>query len=262
MTDPNRISGGFDSAGDVHISNADERANEIVWKILQQDSRLIHLLPEVPLEDDFIKRLRNGTDNSASGQLKETVGTSAVLFNPVNVARRIVQAIIEICPELGFHLDRVADRALDIGRGMDISSDILDVVYQGALLHDVGKLDSIVADIIKKPCRLPPDEKLMIRIHPVLGGSVAEKFGRHPSVVEIVSDHHKRPDHHGYPRLEDGEEIPVHVRIVTVADAVESILGNRPGRRAGDKARVIAELDKGTGTHFDPDVVASLKGIL
>ena len=120
-----------------------------------------------------------------------------------------------------------------------------------ALLHDIGKL-AIPDHILNKPGSLTAAELEKTRIHPVVGASILEKVGFDYPVVPTVKYHHECWDGRGYPEGLKGENIPLTARILSVADAYDTLRGPRPYRPpiAREKARQI--ITGSSGRRIDP----------
>ena len=127
----------------------------------------------------------------------------------------------------------------------------------GYLLHDIGKI-GIPDRILSKPGPLDPDERRVMETHTTLGARILAGVGMlEERGIEIVLHHHERWDGEGYPAGLKGERIPLAARIFAVADALDAMTSDRPYRIAGDWNDACAELERGAGRQFDPDVVAA-----
>lgn len=155
------------------------------------------------------------------------------------------------------HVRRTQIYAVGIGRLLGLSESDINALRTGALLHDIGKL-AIPDHILNKPGRLTPAELEKTKIHPQVGASILEKVGFKDPVVPTVKYHHERWDGLGYPDGLRGEQIPMTARILSVADAFDTIRGARPYRAAvpREKARQIIQAE--AGSRFDPTIVRSL----
>jgi len=96
----------------------------------------------------------------------------------------------------------------------------------GALLHDSGK-EGIPLSILKKPGRLTPEEMLAVREHPERGVRLCRPLSLSRLAKECVLMHHEKLDGQGYPRGLAGEDIPLHARIVSLADVYDALTSNR-----------------------------------
>ena len=123
----------------------------------------------------------------------------------------------------------------------------------GALLHDIGKM-GISDSVLRKRGQLTEDEWRQMRRHPLVG---AEMLSDHPLLSRahpVVRHHHERWDGSGYPQGLAGEAIPLTARIFAVCDALEILTSERPYRSKMDYTQARAEIARGAGTQFDPDV--------
>jgi HD-GYP domain-containing protein (c-di-GMP phosphodiesterase class II) len=128
------------------------------------------------------------------------------------------------------------------------------------VLHDIGKL-GISDAVLLKPGSLERHEWAEIMRHPELGARILEHANLR-DVASWVLSHHERLDGSGYPRALAGSAIPLEGRILAVADAYEAMTADRPYRRALTPDEARAELRRGAGTQFDPDVVAAFERVL
>ena len=136
----------------------------------------------------------------------------------------------------------------------------IQVCEWAALLHDVGKL-GISDAILTKPGPLDEEEWRVMRTHPQMGHALLAGIDFLQEPAEIVLQHHERWDGSGYPRGLRGEEIHLGARIFAVADALDAITIHRPHRAARGWRWARAELARGAGTQFDPQVVAAYMGV-
>jgi len=134
-----------------------------------------------------------------------------------------------------------------------MTTEMVEVVRRGAMLHDLGKL-SIMDTILSKPDRLTAEEFAIIKSHPVVGAKILEPLRFLARETCAVRHHHERFDGTGYPDGLRGEDIPMVARVVTVADVFDAITSNRPYRTALPLAAAREEIARGCGSHFDPVV--------
>ena len=131
-----------------------------------------------------------------------------------------------------------------------------------ALLHDVGKV-RIPNEIINKPGRLTPEERLVIEQHTVEGERMLLRVGGLLGTIgRIVRSCHERWDGHGYPDGLAGAEIPLIARIVACCDAYNAMTTERSYRAAMSPGEAMLEMVKNRGTQFDPTVVDALVAAL
>jgi HD-GYP domain-containing protein (c-di-GMP phosphodiesterase class II) len=129
-------------------------------------------------------------------------------------------------------------------------------VRLAGVLHDIGKI-GIADRVLTKPGPLDAGEWQEMYTHPEIGARLLSR-PEFADLREWILAHHERPDGLGYPRALGADEIPLEARIVAVADAYEAMTADRVYRAALGVEAARAELEAGTGTQFDPDVVAAL----
>jgi HD-GYP domain-containing protein (c-di-GMP phosphodiesterase class II) len=127
-----------------------------------------------------------------------------------------------------------------------------------ARLHDVGKL-AVPDAILQKPGPLDEDEWKVMRKHPDMGAEMVARVPGLEELAELVRAHHERWDGSGYPQGLAGERIPLASRVISACDAFEAMLSNRPYRAPLTADEALAELTAGSGSQFDPAVVAAIR---
>ena len=152
------------------------------------------------------------------------------------------------------HVRRTQIYAVGLGEILELSADEIKALNTGALLHDIGKL-AVPEHILNKPGRLTPAEMEKTKIHASVGASILEKVNFPYPVVPTVKYHHEFWDGSGYPEGLKGNDIPVTARILSVADAFDTLRGARPYRAAISREDARKFLINGAGTQFDPKIV-------
>jgi len=173
-----------------------------------------------------------------------------------DLLRALVKAIETRDPYTSGHSLRVSSLAKRIAEGMGLPGRRVSEVETAALLHDIGKIDAVYVDILKKPGHLTSEEQEMIQSHVTKGVELLESlssFGER--VIRAVRHHHERIDGKGYPDGLCGEDIPLGGRIIKVCDAVDAMLSDRPYRKALDLSVVRDQLRSYSGTQFDRNIV-------
>lgn len=127
-------------------------------------------------------------------------------------------------------------------------------IVAAARIHDLGKVGTGDASL-NKPDALTEEERLEMQQHPVIGAQMIERLDVYKPGVAIVRHHHERWDGKGYPDGLMAEEIPLGARIIAVADAYDAMTSDRVYRPALGHATALAELQKASGTQFDPQIV-------
>ena len=153
----------------------------------------------------------------------------------------------------GSHSDRVGELAARIARRLGVEEAQIELTRVAASLHDLGKL-AIPEEILRKPGTLNESERLVLQRHPQIGHRMLESLGVE-SVADWVLHHHERWDGDGYPDRLRGEEIPLGARIIFVADAYDAMTSERVYDRSRSPSEALEELERCSGSQFDPAIV-------
>lgn len=159
------------------------------------------------------------------------------------------------------HQRRVADLANAIAHRMDLPQARIDDLRLGALIHDIGKI-AVPTDILTKPSALTSQEFALVQTHAQAGYDIVSEIGLSDDIVLAVLEHHERLDGSGYPSGLVGQAVSLSARIVAVADTVEAMTARRPYRDPVDLETVLAILEEGRETKFDPAVVDACRQAL
>lgn len=149
------------------------------------------------------------------------------------------------------HSKQVSEYATNIAKLLGLNEKQVDLVRRAGLLHDIGKL-GISMEILTKPGKLTQDEYETIKEHAALGGDLVNNSPSLHPLVSIIRHHHEYYNGKGYPDKLAGNQILIEARIVAVADAIEAMSSDRPYRKALKPEQVIEELDRHSGSQFDP----------
>jgi diguanylate cyclase (GGDEF)-like protein len=155
----------------------------------------------------------------------------------------------------GSHSTRVAELSAWIAHRLGLDREHIELTRLAGSLHDLGKL-AIPEEILRKPGPLTDPERLVLQRHPEIGHRMLESLGVDP-VAEWVLHHHERWDGTGYPERLCGDEIPLGARIIFVADAYDAMTSDRAYRGRLTPREAIEELERCSGTQFDPEIVAA-----
>lgn len=151
------------------------------------------------------------------------------------------------------HSHRVAEYAAMIARELRWDKDsILNLEY-AAHLHDIGKI-GIPDTILNKPAKLTPEEYAVIKEHTVIGAEILKNITLIDHVTEVARSHHERYDGTGYPDGLSGKDIPIHARIVAIADSYDAMSSKRIYRNALPDEVIYEEIRKNKGLQFDPEL--------
>ena len=158
--------------------------------------------------------------------------------------------------ETGLHVIRMSHYSRILGLTAGLDEEDADQLLNAAPMHDIGKI-GIPDNILLKPGALSEDEWTTMRLHPSIGYKI---IGEHSSdllkiAAEIAYTHHEKWNGEGYPRGLEGEEIPLHGRIVAVADVFDALTTVRPYKAAWPIEKAVDLLKEQAGKHFDPKLV-------
>ena len=225
-------------------------------------------------------------DSEDVGLIRNLASIASVALERARITRSLIERMIAMAEihdpkETGAHVKRVAGYARVLFEGwarrrgmsqidMERRRDRLSIA---AMLHDVGKI-GIPDSILKKPGRLDPAEFARMQMHTLIGARVFEHT--HADFDELARTvalhHHERWDGAGYPGAIDpeqvlkvpaepirhglaGEDIPIEARIVGLADVYDALCSVRSYKDAWPEERVVEEIQRLSGTHFDPELV-------
>lgn len=152
------------------------------------------------------------------------------------------------------HTERVSQYCEAIARAMGFSEKEIGDVKTAGILHDIGKI-TIPSELLNKPSKLTKEEFEVIKRHPETGYQMLRSVDNYISLAESVLYHHERWDGKGYPCGLKGDDIPLEARIIAVADVYEAMTAKRSYQRTKSKEEAIAELERCSGTQFDPNIV-------
>jgi putative nucleotidyltransferase with HDIG domain len=154
------------------------------------------------------------------------------------------------------HSCRVSVYAAQIAKRMGLPANQVEDIRAASLLHDIGKLETS-RDLLYKAAQLSQEEYARMKKHVEKGASLLQPVaGPLRRIIPIILAHHDKFDGTGY-RPVSSTDIPLEARIIAVADAYDSLISDRPYRRAMSPFDAKAAIARGSGTEFDPDVVAA-----
>ena len=173
----------------------------------------------------------------------------------------LLRTLRESEPEMEAHLGNVGSLARAVARELGQSAEEIDVVTRAGQLHDIGKL-AVPDAILHKPGPLDDAEWAFMRSHTLIGERILGGAAPLVPVARIVRSSHERWDGGGYPDGLAGEEIPLGARIVFACDAYDAMTTARPYGEVRSPQEALAELQRFSGTQFDPAIVGALLRVL
>jgi response regulator RpfG family c-di-GMP phosphodiesterase len=150
------------------------------------------------------------------------------------------------------HSERVATYAMYLAMRLGLPPDVIETVRQSALMHDIGKIGCVMN--LNKPGKLTQDEYEIFKRHPVYGKDILDPIRFLHPLVPGVHLHHERWDGRGYPLGLKGVGVPLIARIIAVADTYDAMTSDRAYRRALPHEVAVGEIERCSGSQFDPDV--------
>ena len=151
------------------------------------------------------------------------------------------------------HSDRVSEYSVLIGKKLGLDENTLHILKIGGLFHDIGKI-GIPDSILLKESKLSDEEYSQIKNHPMIGVHMLGDAAIFTDILPIVKHHHERYDGRGYPSQLVGDDIPYVARIAAVADTFDDMTSKRSYRNSLPIDVVRAEIERCSGTQFDPNI--------
>ncbi|GAA2131649.1 hypothetical protein GCM10009760_05630 [Kitasatospora kazusensis] len=155
------------------------------------------------------------------------------------------------------HSERVGRAAVLIARQLGMAEERLRTLHFAGTLHDVGKL-GVATELLRRNGPLTEAERRAVEVHPVFGHELVRDIAFLGEARAGILHHHERLDGRGYPGGLAGDGIPEFARIISVADAFDSMTSTRSYRRGRPVPEAVAELERCAGSQFDPAMVCAL----
>ena len=231
-------------------------------------SRLVPVVMITSLDEtnDRIRALEVGADDYMTkpvdrvelvARVRSALRLKAV-YDSLDSAEQVIFALAAAVeakdPYTEAHTQRVAESARAMGVRLGLPAADLDSLYRGGLIHDIGKI-GVPDAILLKPGPLNHEEEVAMHLHPLIGENIVSPLRTGASLLPIIRNHHERFDGTGYPDRLSGANIPRLARIVSVCDAFDALINERPYRHAKTLDEAVATLLGGSGRQWDPEVV-------
>lgn len=230
------------------ISNADKSLYRAKWRgrnnvCVYEESEIKQkngLKEDVKKIANFDGKLKNLNDN--------------IKDNCIESAHDIVREIEKGWDFINEHSIRVSRYAEKLTKALKLSREEIKIVRRAALLHDIGMV-GVSSKILKKKTGLSDDEYDVVKKHSNIGVKIIKKTNLFENELPLILYHHERYDGTGYPHQLKGDTIPYGARILSVAEAYDSMLSNTIYRKAYSSKEAVVELKECAGTQFDPKIV-------
>jgi putative two-component system response regulator len=151
------------------------------------------------------------------------------------------------------HSQRVTEISVAIAEEMGLSRKDVERIRLAGLVHDIGKI-GVREEVLNKPGSLSEEEYKHVRLHSETGERILIPIVDDEEIIKAVRHHHERYDGWGYPDGLRGEQIPRMARIIAVADTFDAMTSERSYRQAMTKEEACAEIERCSGSQFDPAV--------
>jgi putative nucleotidyltransferase with HDIG domain len=192
--------------------------------------------------------------NTAAMAIENTRLHQSILEAYTGTITALAAAIDAKDPYTRGHSQRVMEYSLLTGGHLSITREDMEILEYAAILHDVGKI-AIDSRVLNKPAALDEAEWDTIREHPVIGANILRSVPFLEKASELVLCHHERFNGQGYPNGLKGKDIPLGARIISVADAFDTMTTDRAYRPALPFEHAIRELNNCSGGQFCPEAV-------
>jgi len=173
--------------------------------------------------------------------------TESILFTLAN----IIEAKDNYTEE---HTKRVGRYAVEIAKEMRLDDEYYEIMKKGGMLHDVGKI-GIPERILLKRSSLTDKEFEVMKTHTTIGEKICAPLKSIGKVIPIIKYHHERIDGTGYPDGLEGNSIPIEAKIISVCDAYDAMITDRPYRKRLASEEALEIINGGAGTQWDTEIV-------
>lgn len=193
-----------------------------------------------------------------ANQVSAMVNQVLMLGSSAKFTKQLAMAMVETVEAKDTytrgHSERVNHLSMEIGKALGLGAEELLDLHWGSLLHDVGKI-GIPDVILCKPTSLTKDERTFIRVHSERSYEILRHIDQLKNALPGARHHHEMWDGTGYPHGLAGDRIPLHARIMAVADTYDSITSSRAYRAGRPHEVAMAEIARVSGTQLDPSMV-------
>ena len=215
--------------------------------------------------EEIYNRLKQFTESlgTSRGQAQDSAAQGVLLPDG---AQSLPQAVLDTITSLAFAIDakdhytqghshKVSAYAALIAEALGLSDTDVEEIRLAGILHDIGKV-GVPEAILNKNGPLSPDEWETMKSHVHFGGKILEPLQALARIQKMVLHHHEFFDGSGYPNGLSGEQIPLGARILSIADAYDTITSDRTYKKARTPAEALAELERCSNAQFDGQIIS------
>ncbi|EHK65392.1 HD-GYP domain-containing protein [Achromobacter arsenitoxydans] len=166
-------------------------------------------------------------------------------------------------PATGRHCNRVVALSVALARACDVPESDLPIVAVAARLHDVGKIGT-PDRVLHSPGRLNKEDWEIMKAHAEVGAGIIMQTAmpQRERIALAVRHHHEHFDGSGYPQGMAGHAIPLHARIISLADSYDALGDARPYHPARTHVQIMSILQQESGSKCDPDLLRVFEGMI
>ena len=164
-------------------------------------------------------------------------------------------------PHLLGHAQRVADYATKLAQEVGVGGWDLTYLRIGAYIHDLGNL-AMPAEVLTKTDALSTDERELMKVHTLMGDSMARQLAFPEQSRPVVRSHHEEWAGGGYPDRLAGEEIPFAARVVAIADVYDALTSPRSFRGAHSRQDALRIMERDAEKMFEPNLFGTFEDLV
>lgn len=255
QSNPNAVRLMLTAAADFKVALDAVNRGE-VYRILSKPWNLGELTTAVRQAVEHFRLMGENRRLSAELQQRNQHLEVAVIERTNGLLDGMVRALDYRDTETQWHSRRVSLYSKRLAEKSGIRGDELEMIGQGALLHDIGKI-GVRDSILLKPGPLTPEEWVEMKLHPDIGMRMLSAIPYLKDATKIVHQHQERWDGKGYPQMLKGPDIVVGARIFSIVDALDAITSDRPYRKGRPLEIAKAEIGRVSGSQLDPELVTA-----